>query len=116
MADEVDSTGDTTGALPRFELEIIRQGWIDDDGVSTDLCSHGDVRLVIGGHVIAPGDGSGDYTISTSALTLLRTLDSDHRTVPGGDNQVILCCEMILMTSCRSGSTGRPPTPAAVYD
>ena len=66
-----------------FELEIVSQGWLgepsaDWDPERDDLCSHGDLRLVIGGRVIAAGDGSGDYTISTSALALLRTLESDH--------------------------------------
>ena len=54
-----------------FELEVTSQGWLESttwDAEREDLCSHGDLRLVIGGHVIAPGDGSGDYAISTSAL------------------------------------------------
>jgi hypothetical protein len=59
--------------------------------------------VVIGGRVIAPGDRRSGYTISTSALTLLRTLELDNASGPGADNQVILCCGMILMTSCPIG-------------
>ena len=50
-----------------FELEVTSQGWLESptwDAAREDLCSHGDLRLVIGGRVIAAGDGSGDYTIS----------------------------------------------------
>jgi hypothetical protein len=92
-------------APPDFELEITRQGWITDgpESVREDLCSHGDIRLVIGGRVIAPGDGLGDYTISTSALALLRTLEMESAFDPDADNQLILCCGMILMTSCPIG-------------
>ncbi|MDP9261738.1 MAG: hypothetical protein M3O89_07205 [Actinomycetota bacterium] len=64
-----------------FEIEIITQGWTgstEEDAERVDLCSHGDIRLTIGDCLIAPGDGEGDYTISTSALALLRTLESDH--------------------------------------
>jgi hypothetical protein len=88
-----------------FELEIMEQGWLDvPDAERDDLCSHGDLRLVIGGRVIAAGDGSGDYTISTSALSLLRTLESDHgrgpRVVP---TSLVMHCGMLLMTSCPEG-------------
>ena len=88
-----------------FELEITEQGWLDvPDAARSDLCSHGDLRLVIGGRVIAAGDGSGDYAISTSALALLRTLESDHgrghRVVP---TSLVMHCGGLLMTSCPYG-------------
>ena len=58
---------------------------------------------MIGGRVIAPGDGQHSYTISTSALALLRTLESDHvRQRPMAD-QLILHCGMIYMWSCPIG-------------
>jgi hypothetical protein len=88
-----------------FELEITSHGWLDvPDAEREDLCSHGDLRLVIGGRVIAAGDGSGDYAISTSALALLRTLESDHgrgdRVVP---TSLVMHCGGLLMTSCPYG-------------
>jgi hypothetical protein len=90
--------------LPDFEIEITKQGWITDEpySVEADLCSHGDIRLVIGGRVISPGDGSGEYTISTSALALLRTLESDH-SHQRSDGNLILHCGEILMCSCPIG-------------
>jgi hypothetical protein len=49
------------------------------EAAPADLCSHGDVRLEIGGQVIVsdkaePGEVADWWTISTSALALLRTL------------------------------------------
>jgi hypothetical protein len=92
-------------SLPEFKIDITEQGWITSkpESVSEDLCSHGDIRLVIGGHVIAPGDGSGDYTISTSALSLLRTLETDHSPDDPDAEQLILHCRMLLMLSCPIG-------------
>ena len=92
----------STGA---FELEIVSQGWLDvPNAERDDLCSHGDIRLVIGGRVIAAGDGSGDYTISTSALALLRTLESDHGRGPRVvTTALVMHCGMLSMISCPYG-------------
>ena len=89
---------------PKFEIEITSQGWITDKPSSKldDLCSHGNLRLVIAGCVVAPGDGDDDYTLSTSALALLRTVESDH--IPGPDvDNLILHCGQLLMLSCPVG-------------
>jgi hypothetical protein len=88
-----------------FELEIVSQGWLDvPNAEHDDLCSHGDLRLVIGGTVVAAGDGSGDYTISTSALALLRTLESDHSTrAPVVPTALVMHCGMLSMVSCPEG-------------
>ena len=92
-----------------FEIEVTSQGWLpgrskDWEPARDDLCSHGDIRLVIGGHVIADGDGSGDYTISTSALALLRTLESDHSPrSPVVPTALVVHCGGLLMVSCTYG-------------
>ena len=91
-------------ASPDFEIEITSQGWIDEANAEHDLCSHGDICLLIGGHIVAPGTGDGEYGISEGALALLRTLESDHSPkrrvaellVPHG-------CGLILMMSCPIG-------------
>lgn len=87
-----------------FAIEITQQGWIDPDLVDSpgDLCSHGDIRLVIGGTVIASGQG-GEYTISTSALSLLRSLESDHSREHRVADQLIRHCGQIYMWSCGIG-------------
>lgn len=71
-----------------FEIEITSQGWLGEpkgswDPARDDLCSHGDIRLVLGGRVIAAGDDTGDYTISTSALARPLGL-RQGRSVQGG--------------------------------
>ena len=50
--------------------------------------------------MILPGDEGCDYTISTSALGLLRTLGSDHSPEVRVADQLILHCGMLLMLSC----------------
>ncbi|MGH3136687.1 MAG: hypothetical protein ACRDPV_09375 [Gaiellaceae bacterium] len=110
-------------SLPEFEIEIVSQSWIPDDaeGARYDLCTHGDLRLVIGGHVILPGDGENEFTISTSALALLRTLESDHKPAPplegtSGSREwlndscvpmtekLVMHCGMLAMLSCPNGA------------
>ena len=88
-----------------FEIEIVTQGWIGvtPDDVAYDLCSHGDIRLVIGGRTITHAENEGDYTISTSALALLRTLESDHSPTQPVADRLVLCCGMLLMLSCPIG-------------
>lgn len=89
-----------------FEIEIITQRWTgstEEDAERTDLCSHGDIRLTIGDCVIAAGDGDDDYTISTSALALLRTLESDHSPEHPLADRLILHCGMLMMLSCPIG-------------
>ena len=95
-----------------FQIEIVRQGWLgptqgsDYDPVSQDLNTHGDIRLVIGGTIVASGDGQGDYGISEAALGLLRTLSSDWP--EAGDKAfaerlIGHGCGGILMMSCPIG-------------
>jgi hypothetical protein len=75
--------------LPGFHIEIVTQGWLGEDGPNTgdpeaaayDLCSHGDIRLVIGGETIASGD-DGEYGISEAALGLLRTITANRTRSP----------------------------------
>ncbi len=78
----------------------------DYDVAARDLCTHGDVRLTIGGHTIAPGDGHGEYGISEAALGLLRTLKSgspDQTGRPFADRLIPHGCGAILMMGCPLG-------------
>ncbi len=97
--------------LPQFHIEIVEQGWItsDDpgyDAATRDLCTHGDIRLVIGGQMVAAGDGQGQYGISEAALGLLRTLESDtpdQSEQPFADRLIPHGCGAILMMGCPIG-------------
>ena len=89
-------------------IEILEQGWLDPapdfDPVRQDLCSHGEIRLVIGGVRVADAPGERDYGISEAALALLRTLESDHGpSVRVADRLVPHGCGPILMMSCPIG-------------
>jgi hypothetical protein len=94
-----------------FQIEIVKQGWIesddrDYDAVSWDLCTHGDIRLAIGGKIIASGDGQGEYGISEAALGLLRTLRSDRSETEDeafADRLIPHGCGAILMMGCPIG-------------
>ena len=96
---------------PLLEILITRQGWLgendpdlDYDPAPVDLCSHGGIRLTIGGKVIALGEDDDEYGISESALALLRTLESDHspdRRV--AERLIFHGCGLILMMGCPIG-------------
>jgi hypothetical protein len=94
-----------------FEILITQQGWLaendpdlDYDPALVDLCSHGGIRLTIGGQVIALGEDDYEYGISESALALLRTLESDHSPVRRVAERLIFHgCGTILMMGCPVG-------------
>jgi hypothetical protein len=91
-----------------FRIEIASQGWLPAapgyDPVTQDLCTHGQIDLVIGSEVIVASGGDASYGISEGALGLLRTLSADHslrsrvsdRLIPHG-------CGAILMMGCPIG-------------
>src|SRR5262245_47880158 len=89
-----------------FELEIADQGWLgslSDEEAEHDLCSHGRIRLSIGGRTIDPGDKY-EWGISETALGLLRTLESDHSPERPVTERLIPCgCGAILMMNCGIG-------------
>jgi hypothetical protein len=94
-----------------IEILITQQGWLgendpdlDYDPAAVDLCSHGGIRLTIGGQVISLGEDDDEYGISESALALLRTLESDHSPERRVAERLIFHgCGLILMMSCPVG-------------
>lgn len=81
-----------------FELEIVKQYWINDDLEDKyDLCSHGLVYLKIGNNVITD-EYDVDWTISTAGLILLRSLKLglDHK----NDPPVFQCCGQLSFCGC----------------
>jgi hypothetical protein len=86
----------------QFEIEILEQGWLGSKQTEYDLCSHGKIRLVIGGQVISSGEEN--YGISESALALLRTLKSNHDEAnPVAERLIFHGCGTMLMMGCPIG-------------
>ena len=75
-----------------FEIKIIRQHWINDDGKDDkeDLCSHGEVYIRIGKEELST-KSSGSWTLSVAGLYLLRSLEQDCK-LDQFSNQLIPCC------------------------
>jgi hypothetical protein len=85
-----------------FRISIINQGWISPEDDKKDICSHGSIRLIIGGTEISSGDTN--YGISQSALALLRTLKTNHvNTHRVCDRLILHGCSLLLMMSCPIG-------------
>ena len=84
-----------------FTIGLLEQTWLEGCDPSTDLCSHGRLRIVIGDEIIA--DGSEDFGISETALGLLRTLVDDRRSQDEPERLVLHGCGLILMMGCSIG-------------
>jgi hypothetical protein len=94
-----------------FLIEILNLYWIDklklDD--PTDLCLHGDVRIMIGNEVLDDGQ-AGDWTVSAGVYRMLETLFSDH--ISGNEEHLMPCCgrtmfvdnnDKLLICGCSNG-------------
>ena len=80
----------------QFNIKVLRQHWIKDDGKDNpeDLCSHGEVYLKIGDKEIANKE-SGSWTLSSTALYLMRTLNENYKPDKYA-SQLIPCCGHFL--------------------
>ena len=83
-------------------ITILEQGWLAGSEADYDLCSHGRLRISVGGSTIT--QDSAEYGISESALALLRTLTSDHSPErPVADRLILHGCGASLMATCPIG-------------
>lgn len=80
-----------------FEIKILRQHWIKDDGLEdqADLCSHGELFLKIGDEILSDSK-SGSWCLSASGLYLLRTVKQDY-SMGDFDNYLVPCCGHIMI-------------------
>ena len=86
----------------QFAIQLLSQKWLREDLSKVDLCSHGRLRLEIGGQVLS--DGGDDIGISETALALLMTLERDHTAAaPVAERLVFHGCGAILMMGCPIG-------------
>lgn len=75
-----------------FEIRILRQHWIKDDGNDDrcDLCSHGEVFVKLGPEELCT-QVSGSWTLSATGLYLLRSLEQDCQFYEFS-HQLLPCC------------------------
>lgn len=80
-----------------FEIKILKQHWINDDGIydKADLCSHGELFIKIGTEILADSN-SGSWSLSATGLYLLRTLKMDYNIEDFG-NFLVPCCGHFLI-------------------
>ena len=87
---------------PKFQIKIVEQFWLGGCSPEEALCSHGKIKLMIGGDPVSSGNE--DYGISESALALLRTLNSDHSSdKPVAERLIFHGCGTMLMIGCPIG-------------
>lgn len=94
-----------------FDIRILDLHWINDVDDSTDLCAHGHLYLKIGEQILSEKE-SGDWTLSSTALSLLRTIESNYEKGEYS-NQLIPCCghffiaddreETVIIQGCNTG-------------
>lgn len=95
----------------QFDLKILRQHWVLDDGKDNknDLCSHGEVYLRIGQEELS-NSKTGSWTLSTTALYLMRSLKNNYDIGSYG-SQLLPCCghcfiaepESVIIIGCGIG-------------
>jgi hypothetical protein len=86
--------------MTAFSIKILNQNWLNPEDLShTDLCSHGEFEIIIDNQVIVDKKDELDWTISTSVLSLLRSIEpyinEEERYC-----EKILHCGQLLMLSC----------------
>lgn len=73
-----------------FEIKILDLHWIKYVDDPSDHCAHGHVFLKIGDQVVSDV-ATGDWTLSSTALSLLRTIEMDYEK-DDFSNQLLPCC------------------------
>ena len=84
--------------MDEFKIRILDQYWITKNPDNrTDLCSHGLIDLRIN-NICISDETDDDWTISTTGLMLLRTVESDHDV--DGPYPIIPHCGQLGMIGC----------------
>jgi len=65
-----------------LELKATKLHWLEGSNPFEDCCLHGAIYLRIGDVLLSDGNAS-DWTVSTSAFNLLKTVKKDHRVNEG---------------------------------
>jgi len=81
----------------KFSIEINEMHWLFKEDINADLCAHGKVKVIIGDELIAGIKEDEDWTISATALFLLRTLERNHTKENQVGEHLIPCCGHFLV-------------------
>jgi hypothetical protein len=77
-----DFTQDKHLAMPGqiFKIDILKVHWLENFDDLDDRCAHGKIRVTIADEIVVDNSADPDdwWSLSASALHLLRTLESDH--------------------------------------
>lgn len=86
-----------------FAIDITEHHWLAHVDPEQDLCSHGRVFVRVDGQpFVSPDDG--EFTLSATALYLLRTLEQDHSPENQVGDHLLPCCGHVLIAPSE-GST-----------
>ena len=81
----------------KFSIEINEIHWLSQENTNTDLCAHGNIKVEIGDELIAGMNKDENWTISATALFLLRTLERNHTKENQVGEHLIPCCGHFLV-------------------
>ena len=95
----------------KFDIKILEIHWLKDVDEPTDLCAHGKIYLKIGDQIVSD-TATGDWTLSSTALSLLRSIEKDYEK-DEYSNQLLPCCghffiaddnqETVIIQGCDAG-------------
>ena len=79
-----------------FDIKIPHLNWIQHVDDPTDLCAHGSIYVRIADKIVVSNKDGDGWTLSATALNLLRTLERDYK--PGDfASQLVPCCGFFLI-------------------
>jgi hypothetical protein len=82
----------------QFEIKILHLNWVKHVDDPTDLCAHGSIYVRIADKIIVDEKEGDGWTLSATALNLMRTLEQDYK--PGDfAGQLIPCCGFFLIAN-----------------
>lgn len=94
-----------------FDIRILDLHWINNVDDPTDLCAHGHLYLKIGNQLVSDHT-TGDFALSSTALSLLRSIESNYKK-DNYSNQLLPCCghffiagenqETVIVQGCDTG-------------
>jgi hypothetical protein len=79
-----------------FKIKLLDISWLEKTKEEEDQCAHGHVFLQIGGEIVSD-QSKGNWTVSATALYLLRSIERDIEVGSFG-SQLLPCCGHYLIS------------------